>query len=462
MKRCKDLVEKLVQDKKLKGKIVGLVSLDFGYYEIAKALITCGIDICLVGNSEKNQRKEVASIDSYSFDSFKKKYGEQAILIIFSYDYGRYLFAIRKNGWKINKTVFLDCEKKNMLKLGIWHLRSAKNKVGFYLHTTPMIIRHCLFNVKRLGAICYGFLIYQKIRRSYPDKKRPIYVYDYSGLGDVYVFCLYLNGNEKELSSKDIILTVIGNGCKKVTDLFRLPNVEVLSSLESICLTYLSNIAGPDLDIHPLTPFPQHVFSDIYAHYLYGKRLNMAEVYAHVLLGLREARILYPSIGLGDNSNKLNNFFSKTHQLRQGKTVIISPYANTVIGYPTSFWILLIQKLIGLGFSVYTNCNGSEPEITGAPALDFPLEIAEQVLNYAGFFVGIRSGFCDIICNTSAYKVIIYPEYEIFNSSVYDFCSFEKMKIGKNFKEIQWDYSSLNKLCEIIIDTVTEKSIGEK
>lgn len=462
MKRCKDLIEKLVRDKKLEGKTVGLVSLDFGYYEIAKALVACGIDICLVGNTEKKYRKGIAPIDSYSFEGFKRKYGEQAILIMFLYDYGRYVSAIRKNGWRINKTVFLDCEKKSMLKLGIWHLRSANNKMRFYLHTMPMIIRHCLFNAKRLGAVCYGFLIYQKIKRLYPDKKRPIYVYDYSGLGDVYVICLYLNGNEKELSSKDIILTVIGNGCKKVTDLFRLPNVKVLSSLESICLTYLSNIAGPDLDIHPSTPFPQHVFSDIYAHYLYGKRLNMAEVYAHVMLGIREARISYPNNDLRQNSNKLNNFFSENHQLQHGKTVIISPYANTVIGYPTSFWIMLIQKLKGLGFSVYTNCSGSEPEITGAPAFHFPLEIAEQVLNYAGFFVGIRSGFCDIICNTSAYKVIIYPEYEIFNSSVYDFCSFEKMKIGKSFREIQWDYSNLNELCEIITSAITEEFIGEE
>ena len=98
-----------------------------------------------------------------------------------------------------------------------------------------------------------------------------------------------------------------------------------------------------------------------------------------------------------------------------------------------------------------TQCAGREKPIKGAKSFPFPLEKAEAVLDYAGYFLGLRSGFCDLICNSEAFKYVINPDYPIFNSNVYEFCSFYKMNIGKNIKEICWGYEDMKTLQECVI-----------
>lgn len=454
MKGIKKRVEQLVRQKALQGKTVGLVSLKFEYYEIAKAFINCGTDVCLVNYEGVCEDDKTAEISCYTFESFQKTYGEKAPIIISAFDYENvYAPILKKYGFIINQTIFLDCEKKTFWKQGIRKIHCSFHYICSFPFQIPCMVRGYLHKAKRLGAVCYGFFVYKKIERQYKNTMTPIYVYDYSGLGDVYTFCLYIKGNYEKNMPDGIILTVIGGGSKKVTTLFGLDRVVKLSELESKCLTYLADVVGAQLRIYPMTPFPRHVFTDIYSHYLYGKRLNMAEAYRDTLLNLPSNTIQYPNTKNLENSAKIKELFARNN-LQAGKTVILSPYANTIIGYPFAFWIKVTEMLKKAGFSVCTNCSGSEPEIPGAPALFFSLELAEAVTEYAGYFIGLRSGFCDIICNSSAYKLIIYPEYEIFNTDVYTFCAFERMKIGRNFKEIKWNYENTDILATLLVNHI--------
>lgn len=457
MKNIKKRVEKLVRQKSLSGKTIGLISLKFEYYEIAKAFINCGVDVCLVSHEGVCEDDKAAAINCCTFKSFQKTYGKEAAVIISTWDYeNAYAPILKKYGFTINKTIFLDCELKTFWKKGLRLIQDSFRRIRGLPFQISFIVRSWLYKLKRLGAVSYGFIVYKKIEKQYTNISAPIYVYDYSGLGDVYVFCLYIKKAYENLSPDGIILTVIGGGSKKVTELFGLKHVVKLSQLESKCLTYLADVAGEKLQIYPLTPFPQHVFTDIYSHYLYGKRLNMAEAYRDTLLNLSNGAIRYPDEALLTDRENTKALFEK-NGLQEGKTVILSPYANTIIGYPISFWIKIAEELKKAGFSVCTNCNGSEPEIPGAPALHFSLESAQAVTEYAGYFIGLRSGFCDIICNSSAFKLIIYPEYEIFNTDVYTFCSFERMKIGKNYKEIKWNYENTDALATQLVNDTRDR-----
>jgi len=91
-----------------------------------------------------------------------------------------------------------------------------------------------------------------------------------------------------------------------------------------------------------------------------------------------------------------------------GRTVLISPDANSVTGLPVWFWNGIIKQLQSWGYIVFMNCNYKT--LFRAPNL-FPLYAdCVPLLEYAGWFVGIRSGFCDIISSAKCQKIIIYPD----------------------------------------------------
>ena len=456
MLSVKDKVEKLIDSQNLKHRPVGLFAIDFEFYEIAKILHNNGIfPAAIVSPFDNNSGKRIMGIAIYSIKEFSYQYPNSVIILRMN-DYFCNKSELLQLGYKINNNLFIDCEIKSIYFLSKLYIKS---------HGTGIFVQQIKAKIKgltRYGHCFYdqwhGYKVYRKIRSHYPDVKMPIYVYDYSGMGDVYVFCLYLHKNYNIIAPSGLILTVIGKVSKKITDMFQISNVEQLSKKDSEFLTHFARLVGTKLNLIPMTPFPSHLHTDIYSHFLLGKRLNMADAYRLLMFNLNENVLKYPNND--ENSlKKAGELFAKNNLILH-KTIIISPYANTIIGYSQEFWLPIINDLHKMGFLVCTNCTGREPPLPNTVPLAFPLEIAEQILTLAGYFLGLRSGFCDVICNSEAFKCIIYPDYPIFNSNVYEFCSFSKMGIGYNIKEICWEYSDLSTLQKIIINSFKNAKIA--
>ena len=208
-------------------------------------------------------------------------------------------------------------------------------------------------------------------------------------------------------------------------------------------------VCGNENKAYAITPFSRVMYTEIISNSLAGCKINMLDMYKYLFLGLQqEDKVKYPHKKI--NEKEIEKIFLE-NKLKPEKTVILSPYANTVIGFPTEFWIGLASKLKEKGYCVCTNCSGDEKEIMGTIRLSVGLDIVEAVLNEAGYLIAMRSGFCDIVSNSDAYKIIIYPLYYLFNSDVYEFCSLKKMGIGKNYTEIQWRYERYDELAECIL-----------
>lgn len=87
---------------------------------------------------------------------------------------------------------------------------------------------------------------------------------------------------------------------------------------------------------------------------------------------------------------------------------MLSPYSNTLADLPNIFWDELARKLKQAGFAVCTNSDGkTEAAIEGTSSIFVPLTIAPQFIAYAGYFIGVRSGFCDVISGTDAKNNLI-------------------------------------------------------
>lgn len=94
--------------------------------------------------------------------------------------------------------------------------------------------------------------------------------------------------------------------------------------------------------------------------------------------------------------------------LIKNKTVIIAPEANSVTQLSIAFWNEIIDQLKELGFRVLVNCNNIQEYHT--ETLFFKYSKGVPILEYAGCFVGIRSGLCDILSTAQCRKIIIYPK----------------------------------------------------
>lgn len=448
MNDIKTKIERLIDEYNLVNNQIGLCSLNGEYYEAAKIFQNNGIFPTAIVNVFVNQKgKKYLGIPVVSLKDFIEN-NSMPCVFIDRFTYREYRDEIEKNGYIRGKNLFVDFENKKDI---VFLINTSIKQIEIVYKKFKGKIKALKTYTKKIVDLIVGYKIYKDIRIKYHEKDKPIYVYDYSGMGDVYVFCLLLKMNIEKIAPNGMLLTVVGGVSVRVTKLFNMEDtvtVIKLTKKESQTLTYLAGLAEEKLNIHPMTPFPANLYTDFYSHYLYGKKINMLEAYSYTMFSLETPKVAYPELNIEES--QICKMFEQ-HDLKRGNTVIISPYANTIIGYEPLFWEKVVEKLKKEGFDVCTNCAGREKAINGAKAFPFPLELAEAVLNYAGYFLGLRSGFCDLICNAEAFKYIIYPDYLIFNSNVYEFCSFEKMKIGRNIKEICWDYDDMNMLQKCIV-----------
>lgn len=404
-----------------------------------------------------NKSEKLYGIKIFTLDEVLDKYGSNSVIIINLVDFKKIASILLKHKYAIKKNLYIDFSLISGLNKAYLLITKLKlvchipiknvNRDNSMLHLITCIKE----NIKHFIKLIYGFRIYTMIQKQY-DAHIPLLVYDYSGLGDVYIFCMLIYNNYEQIYHGKFAVSVIGNGCKEVTKLFSLKNVHSLTANQSSYLSAFLRFCGEKYQIFSITPFPGQIYSDVISKSVAGRKLNMLDVYKYGLFGLDESStVSYPSI---PKDITFAQKLFKENKLIPGKTVIISPYANTVIGYSLSLWSSITLKLNEMGYTVCTNCNGREEELPGTIRLSYPIDKAESVVNYAGFFVAIRNGFCDIICNTECKKIIIYPIYEIFNSTLFDFCSFTKMNIGRNIEEIQWGYDNLNILAEHVIKRI--------
>lgn len=118
----------------------------------------------------------------------------------------------------------------------------------------------------------------------------------------------------------------------------------------------------------------------------------------------------------------------------KGRTVIIAPEANSVTHLGIELWNRIIDGLKNKGYRVLVNTDHNKGYCTS----NYFCTYAESVplLEYAGYFVGLRSGFCDIISSAICQKVVIYPaktektDYDEHRTEI-EFCGLKRMGLIK-------------------------------
>ena len=216
-------------------------------------------------------------------------------------------------------------------------------------------------------------------------------IYPPQGLGDILYICLLLK-EYKEINGKKIVMIVRKHYFKQLTQLFAKEVDETL-------------LIGYDLE---------HLISHIKKN---KSVLNIeAELYEKGMKFISFRINLIQILNLPKNTKLKTDtdFEFKTENFgiehKKGKTIILSPHATSCPKcVPDEFWLSLADFFITKGFDIIFNSNDNTFSQKYKSCL---LSISDTIalVNDCGYFIGYRSGLCDVMAYFSnAKKIFIYP-----------------------------------------------------
>lgn len=311
--------------------------------------------------------------------------------------------------------------------------------------------------------------IYKRLQRKYG--KVTVFICPYTGTGDVYLIGAFWRQYLEAKGIRDYVFVVIGGACKKVAGLFDIKNVEALGTQdEGKCLIkyYMLCPGEADLKIlndgwrltnhgNPLEWFRGYkglYFTEMFRKFVFGLPddvMPQAPVRGALDFGKRETNVKTKA------EQEVDRIFCENH-LIPGRTVALSPYTNTLADLPDTFWNMVVQALKKRGYVVCTNSSGGqEPAVKGTAPVFFPLDIAPQFISRAGYFIGVRSGFCDVVSSADAKKIILYDRRDrFFLSSAYEYFSLNHMGLCGDAVEIEFDNKKIKECMERIMGEFRE------
>lgn len=261
--------------------------------------------------------------------------------------------------------------------------------------------------------------------------------------GDAYLYFRFLSAFLKQEGIRKYILVGDAKNINAIKNLYPEISCDIISTSFEIglglqsyyCLTqpfvdnlYHSLMWDVDLPINRCSIRLTDRFSYIDSYYWFLFHLQREQVSP-----------TYPTF------RQLNTKEQKDLSLKgieKGNTVILAPYAYCVKNLDPLFWRLVAKDLKKRGYIVFVmldlSCELNDFEL---PDIFFRYDQSVPVLEYAGHFIGLRSGFCDIISSAKCNKVILYPQKpSYFDGSVHradkEYSSLLSMELDNNSCEI--------------------------
>lgn len=253
----------------------------------------------------------------------------------------------------------------------------------------------------------------QKLSQSYIVVVMP------QGLGDILYFCLFLEDYRREHIGNKIAFIVTKKHFMDLAILYK-HLIDKIIYIDSSLLNKVDNSRFI---------------------YYYPQIYNENNPQEHLMHAVKQAIGVninaipyYPTIYVSQHEKwTIRKTISKP-----GKAILISPEAVSCnVDITETEWIDLADTLKEKGMEVYFNTN--KKNMYGSyPKVFFSLRKTLIFSHYAGYFIGFRSGLCDVVAAFSDCKqIVIYPN----NKKIGEFPSIKNFDINPNKKYM--DYCSL-------------------
>lgn len=262
--------------------------------------------------------------------------------------------------------------------------------------------------VSAAGCVWKGVRIYNRMERQYGKN---VHVLVCRGpVGDFFLFGLFLKSYLKKQGITRYVFAGDSKGYAKIADLFGIKDIVLLSEDDTDFLiqAYVFGCVGKR-QIHVLTIWQKLSFNSCLVRY--GKGFSFMDTVRTFIYGLpADAERTVPLFSALDTG-----LVSRCEALgmKRGRTVILAPYAYSLQSLPVHFWQELADRLKAAGYVVCINVDSGKEAcmLDGVIPVSFPLMQCVAVMEFSGFFIGIRSGFVDVTSGADCKKIILYPEY---------------------------------------------------
>lgn len=248
--------------------------------------------------------------------------------------------------------------------------------------------------------------------------------------GDTYLQLAMMDNYIREQGISHYKIIGDSAGFRDLLDLFQERNFVVINGykVESIEKAYML-LGSRKLNLTILFPWAYSLYFNR-CRIRMTERFHFMDTYQYYVLNLKQ-----------DMQVKIPRFRSLTQKEQEkiiqkgvikGKTVIIAPEANSITQLETELWNQVIVKLEEKGYAVLVNMEENEGYC--APGYFCAYTESVPLLEYAGFFIGLRSGFCDIVSTAKCHKVVIYPaktakaDYSEHRTEI-EFCGLKRMRL---------------------------------
>ena len=283
-----------------------------------------------------------------------------------------------------------------------------------------------------------GFQIYLELLHKYGIDTW-ILICPWPGTGDAYQTGRYLNAFLGKNKIDNFVIVVGNKGVKRVLDIFDVQNVEVRCFDDTEHLSHLLQFIGNEkMKIRLLHHNPPEMYSSMMKSIEGINDYTWGDMFRDIGMGLDKEDACDVGYFTRDLKN-IKDYFER-NKLTPGHTVIFSPYANTFANISEKTWETLANYLKQLGYCVCTNCDGEkEKPIRGTKQCFFKYKDMISALEYAGCFIGLRSGLCDIASSAKCKKIVIYQPVKCGFGNLIEL--FHMGKMGLCDDAIEFEYS---------------------
>ena len=252
--------------------------------------------------------------------------------------------------------------------------------------------------IKRKKArMLRGVRTLERIRDAY--SRQHLVICPNNALGDVYWAMAFLPAYRRKRGINEVVVVVNGNGCRQVAELFRADNIVQLdrSEMDEFVQGVLFTREENSIIAHHDRPYTDNIIK-----YLDKHLLSFIDYYRCAVYDLPRDTEPAPPTGFLK--------YAGAEQFVPGKTLIIAPYAKSVVRPQDRFWEKLVVEWRNKGYYIFTSVNNGEQPIKGTLPLSLQLNQMLSAVEHAGVFIGLRSGLCDIVHTSNCRKIVVFPD----------------------------------------------------
>nr|MCR4604880.1 hypothetical protein [Eubacterium sp.] len=231
---------------------------------------------------------------------------------------------------------------------------------------------------KMWASLERGRDIFERIHRD----GETLMIFPTSSIGDAYLLLVFLDVYLKK-EGIDKVRFVYSGGVGKVVDLFGTYEQEKLSEDELSDLLRLVAVVGETASesvvMYPYQPFWRE------SRWIRDDR-GWCEAIGCQVFGIdtRKEKFRFPVY------DPESEEVMRAAGLVKGKTVILSPYAQSEHEFHPLLWEKMAERLKNKGFAVITSVVGSQAAVKGTEGIFIPINKLESYLQYAGIFIALR------------------------------------------------------------------------